>query len=272
MTYDQPTPPPRRPLTALWIALGSIGFLALTAIGVIVTIAGANTFGQALGRAATPQFSAADASAVLLTPSQGDRFGTWAAPQTESTVVGDAQSQLQDSWQNDSPQPSSLPCEFAYSLYPVTNLETGSQQSQPVELNDQFVSIGDNSSISQSTRVFASSAEASAYISSMRTLIDGCSSYATASWSATVAPLPLDSVSLNSAGWAETGTGDAAGASYFAADVQRGNVVTRLTGEAAVGDEGALDAALFTSVVDVAASNLAQLKPGAGAAAGQTSV
>jgi hypothetical protein len=268
MSYNQFVPQPKPSRTGLWIVLGGVGLLAFVGIVVVVAIVSTTILGGVLSRAASPHFSAADASAVLLTSKQSQAFGTWSEPQTSSADVAEAQSELTSAWKKDSPAPSSLPCEFAYSLYPVTNLETGAQESQPVELNDQFLSVDTDSTFSQSTRVFASTGEATAYITDMRQLINGCTSYSTSSWSATVAPLPLTSVSLTHAGWVETGTGDNAGGYYFAADVQRGNVVTRVVAQAGSDDHGLLNRSLFTDVVTAAASNLQALKPGSGGSGG----
>ncbi|MCU1477497.1 MAG: hypothetical protein JWQ64_2190 [Subtercola sp.] len=268
MSYNQFAPQPKPSRTGLWIVLGSVGLLAFVGLVVVVVIVSTTILGAVLSRAASPQFSAADASTVLLTSTQSRAFGEWSEPQTSNVDVAEAQSELASGWKSDSPSPSSLPCEFAYSLYPVTNLESGAQETQPVLLNDQFLSVDTDSTFSQSTRVFASTAEAAAYITEMRQLIDGCTSYSTSSWSATVAPLPLDSISLNHAGWVETGTGDNAGGYYFASDIQRGNVVTRVLAQAGSNDHGMLNRSLFTAVVTTAASNLQALRPGSGGGSG----
>ena len=268
MSYSlpAPTPQPKPRRTGLWIVLGSVGLVAFIALTVVVAIVSTTILGAVISRTAAPHFDASDAANVLLTSSQAEQFGSWTSPETTSTVVSEAQSQLVSDWKGDSPAPSALPCEFAYALFPVSNLESGAQENQPVLLNTHFVKVADDSSVSQSTRVFASSAEASAYVADMRRLIAGCTSYSTSSWSATVAPLPLAGLALNHSAWIETGTGDNAGGYYFATDIQRGNVVTRVTAQAASDDQGQLSRSMFTSVAAAAAANLQALKPGSGGA------
>ena len=200
----------------MFIWLGVAGLLVFIALALVGTLVSVSIFGLLLNRSSGPHFTAADVNSVMLTSAQGSRFGTWSDPQTTTTTVADAQDQLSSSWQNDSPAASALPCEFVYSLYPLTNLEGTAQGSQAVALDDQFVTVDSASTISQSTRVFATTAEASAYLSQMHRLIDGCTSYSTSSWSATVQPLTVGTSGLANAAWVETGTGTHAGAAHQA--------------------------------------------------------
>ncbi|GGF27488.1 hypothetical protein [Subtercola lobariae] len=264
MTYSPIAPQKATPRTGLWVVLGGAGVLVFIGLAVVVALVSATVWGAILARTAAPHFEADDASAVLLTETQSQPYGTWSAPETTTAVVSDAQSELASDWKGDTPAASALPCEFAYSLYPVTNLETGAQEQQPLALNDQFLSIDTDSTFSQSTRVFGSAGEASAFIGQMRQLVAGCTSYSTSSWSATVAPLTLPGVSISHSAWVETGTASHTGGSYFAADLQRGNIVTRITADAASTDSGKLNSTLFDAVVKTAAANLQALKPGSG--------
>lgn len=115
------------------------------------------------------------------------------------------------------------------------------------------------STLSQSARLFTSDEEAVEFMTTVQSLVGGCSHYASSvsgtSWEADVTPAPALSVpsSVAAVGWVEV----APFSRFYAFDVQRGNLVVRTTLTTA--DE--ISELEFRSLVEHVALQLESLTP-----------
>jgi hypothetical protein len=111
--------------------------------------------------------------------------------------------------------------------------------------------------IAQATRLFPDSAAAAEHMLALEAAVAGCPVYRLDSgWAPAVDPAGAFELPPEVAGygWVES----SGGAHFFAADLQRGNLVTRVT---MWSDLGGPDEAEFRSVVDRVAQLLADLEP-----------
>ncbi|MBX3098003.1 MAG: hypothetical protein KF761_00355 [Salinibacterium sp.] len=134
-----------------------------------------------------------------------------------------------DAWSQDQGTPDS--CFFAYYATPVVDPLAAPpvDNTDTIDVTDVHVTKDETTSYSQSVRIFGTSSEATAYMSSLEQQISGCSNYTTTFDGsdglstlriATSIPVPANVAAV---GWVEnSGFGR-----YYSFDVQRSNLVVR---------------------------------------------
>lgn len=129
----------------------------------------------------------------------------------------------------------------------------------PVGFTQSRLSSDQYSSLYESPRLFTDSASAEAHLATMLSLIQGCSTYEIGDgqgyWTADVTPMPaLDlPASVAATGWVE----DSPFGRFYGADLQRGNLVVRIT----LYTDGTITEEAWRDYLVASAENLASLTP-----------
>jgi hypothetical protein len=161
-------------------------------------------------------------------------------------------------WEDDGGSPD--PCFFAYTAPPLLF----EPDHDVIMTSDQIVYAASHSAaggdyrLTEASRVFVTNSTASAYVPQLEEAVDGCPEYSLtgAGYAAEVTPAPAFEVPDDVAayGWVET-----AGLSrFYAADVQRGNIITRLS---LFSDSRGPSEQQFRALVEEYAQALADLEP-----------
>ena len=163
-------------------------------------------------------------------------------------------------WENGEGTPEEC---FPVTIYsPVAVAFEGRPESadDPVGFTGFRLSEDEYSSLSESPRLFESSASAEQHMADMLELVAGCTNYdlgtGSTFWTADVTPMPaLDGLpnSVAAVGWVE----DSPFGRFYGADLQRGNLVLRAT----LYTDGAVTEEAWREFLIASAANLAGLTP-----------
>jgi hypothetical protein len=129
----------------------------------------------------------------------------------------------------------------------------------PVGFTQGRLSVDQYSSLYESPRLFTDSASAEAHLAEFATLVAGCTSYeigdGASYWTADVTPMPALDLpsSVAAVGWVE----DSPFGRFYGADLQRGNLVLRVT----LYTDGAITEGAWREYLLASADNLASLTP-----------
>lgn len=219
---------------------------------------------------AEPCFDGDPAEAAALTDAEADRLGLLidetfipsSTPHIDSIVA-------EREWLVSGATPHS--CAFTSPKAPLsttTDPSTPWYNEESIHYNVATFDEDYMSSIEQSVRYFATSAEATAHLATMDSEIDACTAYSidyfdpndavgegyTEEWDVTRAPALDLPASVAAVGWVETGEWDRS----YTFDLQRGNVVVRTTLESSVD----LSEKQFRALVESMAERVASVPVG----------
>lgn len=163
------------------------------------------------------------------------------------------------SWESGEGSPAEC---FPITVYsPIAAPLDGRAESadDPVGFTQGRLSVDQYSSLYESPRLFTDSASAEAHLATFASLVAGCSSYeigdGASYWTADVTPMPALELpsSVAAVGWVE----DSPFGRFYGADLQRGNLVLRIT----LYTDGAITEGAWREYVVTSAENLASLTP-----------
>lgn len=175
------------------------------------------------------------------------------------STVGDELDLVEQQWSEVGGDPDS--CFFAFPQAPLAHVlgdRSAAADDDHVHYPSWHYDEAELYWLTEGTRLFDESADATAHMSALASAIDGCGSYALpdTGWSSRVAPAPALDVPAEVAayGWVETGGVNR----YYVVDLQRGNLVMRIALNSAGGGPSELE---FRGVVEAYAELLGALEP-----------
>lgn len=171
-----------------------------------------------------------------------ETFGT-----SRSTAVSEELDALDEAWRSSDGEPDR--CAFAFAPSPVVPGEPVANATERMQRLDSYVSESGESTLSQSIRVFQSTADAEAHLQRLERAIEGCDVYSYSTDGADSGDVTVEEYrsrlrlpgGVRAAGWSEP----TFGAAFVAVDLQRGNVVVRTVLATANREIGPADLAAF---------------------------